>query len=87
MQPELGVNGGKRQRLRHKPAEVGWVSTPEPRTLAKQFGLYPVGNEETTEGSKRQEARSGLCVSEVVLATGWRMHWAGSRNSFKTIQN
>lgn len=65
------------------------MAGPRPQSqesLAKEFGLYPMGNEETTEGFKqRQVTRSDLCFSKIIPAAGWRSteigrDWADSRD-------
>lgn len=53
--------------------EAGWAQALESgKSLAKEFGLYPVGNEETTEDFKQRLVTwSDLCFSKIIAAVGW----------------
>lgn len=71
MCPDRGVSSGEGQRMRNTTEEVAGPRPESQERLAKECGLYPVGNEETAEGFKqRQVTRSDLCLSKIIAAAG-----------------
>lgn len=53
--PDRGVSGGEGQRRERRQKRLAGPRPQSQECLAKEFGLYPMGNEETTKGFKQRQ--------------------------------